>query len=243
MRGMRRAGRVAAMTLETVGRSLRAGMTTAEIDQLVRADTAARGGVPAQLGFHGFPAAVCTSRNQVVCHGVPSPHELLEEGDIVNVDITTRYVGFHGDTSRTFAIGAISAEAAHVMRVAEEALYRGIAAVRPFAHLGVVSHAVQSFVEAEGCSVVRDFGGHGIGRAMHEAPHVPHFGLPSEGPTMRPGMFFTIEPMVNLGGPETVLLDDGWTVLTADGRLSAQFEHTILVTDDGAEIMTPRPES
>lgn len=240
-RGMRQAGRVAALTLHTVGQALRPGMTTAAIDDMVRRDTAARGGKPAQLGFHGFPAAVCTSINEVVCHGIPSTGVIINEGDIINVDITTRYRGFHGDTSRTFRIGEPSAEALHVARVAEEALKRGIAAIEPNAPLGVVSHAVQSFVEGEGCSVVRDFGGHGIGRAMHEPPHVPHFGEPAEGPIMRPGMCFTIEPMVNFGVAEVRTLEDGWTVVTADGKPSAQFEHTILVTNEGAEILTTPP--
>jgi methionyl aminopeptidase len=234
----RRAGRVAALTLQTVGLQLRPGMSTADIDRLVREDTARRGGTPSQLGYHGFPAAVCTSRNEVVCHGIPRPDVVLEPGDIVNVDVTTKKDGYHGDTSRTFFVGEPGAEARHIVEVAREALRVGIGAVRTGVRLGEVGQAIQDFVEAEGCSVVREYGGHGIGRNMHEPPHVLQHGPATRGPLLRRGQTLTIEPMVNLGAAETRVLADGWTVVTVDGSLSAQFEHTIRVTDDGAEILT-----
>jgi methionyl aminopeptidase len=235
---MRRAGRAAVETLALVAQSLRVGMTTAEIDALVRRDTAARGGAPSQLGFHGFPAAVCTSRNAVVCHGIPNAEEALEPGDIVNVDVTTCLDGFHGDTSATFFVGPPSPDARHVVDVARRCRDAGIAVVREGARLGDIGAAIAELARAEGCSVVRELGGHGIGRQMHCAPHIPHYGRQGTGLRLRAGMAFTIEPMINLGQPDVVFLDDGWTVVTADGSLSAQFEHTLLVTRDGCEVLT-----
>jgi methionyl aminopeptidase len=235
---LRRAGRVAAATLEHVGKRLRPGLTTADIDEMVRRDTIRRHGTPSQLGHHGFPAAVCTSVNQVVCHGIPRPDVLLEEGDIVNVDVTTCFRGWHGDTSATWEIGAPSPEARHVVEVARRCRDAGIAAIRPGAHLGDVGAAIVALARQQGCSVVHEYGGHGIGREMHLPPHVSHVAEAGTGPILRPGMAFTVEPMINLGGPEVVLQDDGWTVVTADGSLSAQFEHTVLVTDTGVEILT-----
>jgi methionyl aminopeptidase len=213
-------------------------MTTQNIDDLVRADTQARGGRPSQLGFHGFPAAVCTSRNQVVCHGIPSSLERLEAGDIINVDVTTEYGGFHGDTSRTFSLGKLSPEATHVVEVAERCLWAGIGAVRHGARLGDIGAAISELAHREGCSVVRDYAGHGIGRLMHAPPSVPHYGQPGCGLRIKSGMAITIEPMINLGAPEVQTLADGWTVVTRDGSLSAQFEHTLLVTESGAEVLT-----
>lgn len=238
---MREAGRAAAATLAWVGAQLGAGMSTARVDQLVREDTKRRGGTPSQLGYHGFPAAVCTSRNDVVCHGIPHPQEILEEGDIINVDVTTCLQGFHGDTSMTFMVGRVGPEAQHVVRVAMEARDRGVRAVRAGARLGDIGAAIQVFVEGEGCSVVRDLGGHGIGREMHQEPHVPHFGRAGSGLRLRSGMAITIEPMVNLGTADVVQREDGWTIVTADGRLSAQFEHTVIVTESGCEITTLAP--
>jgi methionyl aminopeptidase len=240
---LRRAGRAAASTLAFVGSQLRVGMSTAEIDRLVREHTRSLGGKPSQLGYHGFPAAVCTSRNQVVCHGIPSPHELLAEGDIINVDVTTELEGFHGDTSATFMLGAAPPEARKVREVARLCLEAGIAVVSPRARLGDIGAAIEELARKHGCSVVRDFGGHGIGRRMHQEPHVAHFGRPGVGPRLRPGMAFTIEPMVNLGGARVRVLSDGWTVLTEDGSLSAQFEHTVLVTETGCEVLTRLPAS
>ncbi len=235
---IRRAGRAAAETLAFVGRNLRAHLSTAQIDHLVREDTARRGGTPSQLGYQGFPHAVCTSRNHVVCHGMPSPNEFLAEGDILNVDVTTELGGFHGDTSRTFVIGRASPEARHVVDVALRCLEAGIAVVRPGARLGDIGAAIDELARKNGCSVVRDYGGHGIGRFMHQAPHVSHVGQRGTGLRLRAGMAFTIEPMVNLGSPRVRLLSDGWTVVSEDGSLSAQFEHTVLVTEDGCEVTT-----
>ena len=235
---MRRAGRAAAATLTEVGRRLRPGMSTAAIDTLVRGDTARRRGTPSQLGFHGFPAAVCTSVNAVVCHGIPRPDVVLRRGDLINVDVTTNLDGWHGDTSATFFIGEPSSEARHVAETARRALEAGIAAARLGARLGDIGAAVHALVVGAGCSVVEDYGGHGIGRKMHQEPPVSHVAAPGTGPVLRPGMAFTIEPMVNLGRPEVRTLDDGWTVVTVDGSLSAQFEHTVLITDAGVEVLT-----
>lgn len=235
---LRRAGQVAAATLEHVGRRLRPGLSTADIDEMVRRDTLRRHGTPSQLGHQGFPAAVCTSVNEVVCHGIPRPDVILREGDIVNVDVTTCFRGWHGDTSATWFIGEPSPEARHVVEVARRCRDAGVAAVRPGARLGDVGAAISALARREGCSVVEEYGGHGIGRQMHLPPHVSHVAEAGTGPVLRPGMAFTIEPMINLGSPEVTLLGDGWTVVTADGSLSAQFEHTVLVTDDGVEILT-----
>jgi methionyl aminopeptidase len=238
---LRVAGAAAAGTLALVGSRLRAGISTAVIDAWVREDTASRKGTPSQLGYQGFPAAVCTSRNEVVCHGIPSHAELLALGDIVNVDVTTCVGGYHGDTSATFVVGgagAASREALHVVDVARRASDAGIAVVRDGARLGDIGAAIQELARREGCSVVRDFGGHGIGRKMHQDPHVPHTGTRGSGMRLKRGMVITIEPMINLGSEEVRVLDDDWTVVTADGHLSAQFEHTVLVTADGCEILT-----
>ncbi len=239
---MRKAGAAAGATLAHVANRLRAGISTADIDLWVREHTASLGGRPSQLGYKGFPAAVCTSRNSVVCHGIPSRHELLRPGDILNVDVTTCLGGFHGDTSATFAIGRPSAEAEHVVDVARRCRDAGVAAVRDGARVGDIGAAVQELAEREGCSVVREFGGHGIGRKMHMDPHVSHVGPRGSGLRLRAGMVITVEPMINLGRPEIRVLDDGWTVVTADGSPYAQFEHTVLVTRGGCEILTVPPE-
>jgi methionyl aminopeptidase len=238
---LRLAGKAAAGTLAYVGSRLAPGVATAEVDVWVREDTARWGGTPSQLGYHGFPAAVCTSRNHVVCHGIPRADERLVPGDIVNVDVTTCLDGFHGDTSATFLIGEVSAEGRHVVEVARRCRDAGVAVVRHGARLGDIGAAIEELARAEGCSVVREFGGHGIGRQMHQEPHVPHVGRRGTGITLRSGMVLTIEPMVNLGRPEVRVLPDGWTVVTQDGSLSAQFEHTVLVTRDGCEVLTPPP--
>lgn len=236
--GLRRAGQVAAETLAYVASQLRAGISTWDIDQWVREDTARRGGTPSQLGYHGFPATVCTSRNNVVCHGIPRRDDILAPGDIINVDVTTKIGGFHGDTSATFFIGEPSPEARHVVDVARRCRDAGIAVVRDGARLGDIGAAILELARKEGCGVVREVGGHGIGREMHMEPHVPHFGERGRGVRLRAGMAFTIEPMVNLGGAAIKTLKDGWTIVTADGSLSAQFEHTVLVTKDGCEVLT-----
>ena len=239
---MRKAGAAAAATLAHVATRLRAGISTADIDGWVREHTASLGGRPSQLGYKGFPAAVCTSRNAVVCHGIPSRHELLRPGDIINVDVTTCLDGFHGDTSATFAIGRLTPEAQHVVTVALRCRDAGIAVVRDGARLGDVGAAIEEVARDAGCSVVREFGGHGIGRKMHTDPHVSHIGPRGSGSRLRAGMVFTVEPMINLGRAEVRILDDQWTVVTADGSLSAQFEHTVLVTRSGFEILTEAPD-
>ncbi|CAM3869347.1 type I methionyl aminopeptidase [Corallococcus sp. ZKHCc1 1396] len=236
---LRLAGLAAAGTLAHVAGKLTPGVTTADIDAWVREDTARRGGTPSQLGYKGFPATVCTSRNHVVCHGIPRRDELLKSGDIVNVDVTTCLDGFHGDTSATFLIGEVSSDAKHVVDVARRCRDAGVAVVRHGARLGDIGAAVMALAKAEGCSVVEEFGGHGIGRQMHGPPHVSHVAKAGTGITLRSGMVLTIEPMVNLGRPDIRMMPDGWTVVTADGSLSAQFEHTVLVTRDGCEVLTP----
>ena len=238
---LRAAGRAAAETLARVGARIAEGVSTQDIDTWVREDTARRGGRPSQLGYQGFPAAVCTSRNAVVCHGIPNRDDVLVDGDIVNVDVTTLLDGFHGDTSATFIVGDIrnaSVEARHVVEVARRCRDAGIAAVRDGARIGDIGAAIEELARAEGCSVVRDFGGHGIGRQMHCEPHVSHTGRKGTGTRLKAGMAITIEPMINLGSAEIETLDDGWTIVTADRRLSAQFEHTLVVTNDGCEVMT-----
>lgn len=240
---IRIASRMAAETLVLVGEKLRVGMTTEEINVIVHEDTIRRGARPSPLNYHGFPKSVCTSINEVVCHGIPGP-QVLRDGDIVNVDVTTYYPlknGYHGDTSATFYIGTPKPEALKVVEAARKALALGIEQVRDGARLGDIGAAIQEYVEAQGCSVVRDFVGHGIGRQFHEDPQVKHYGKRDTGLRMKSGMVFTIEPMVNLGRFE-VEIDpkDKWTVTTVDRSLSAQFEHTVVVTKSGCEILTER---
>jgi len=238
--GIRVASQMAAETLLLVGEKLRVGMTTEDIDRIVHEDTVRRGAYPAPLNYKGFPKSVCTSVNEVVCHGIPCL-QVLRDGDIVNVDVTTFYKGFYGDTSATFYLGTPRQEARHVVEVCRKALDLGIAEVKDGARLGDIGAAIQAYVEANGCSVVRDFVGHGIGRKFHEPPQVKHYGKRGTGERIRAGMVFTIEPMVNVGRFE-VEIDpaDKWTVRTADGSLSAQFEHTIAVTKGGVEVLTRR---
>ena len=235
---LRRAGEAAAGTLAFVRDRIEPGISTADIERWVREDTKRRGGKPSQLGYKGFPAAVCTSRNEVVCHGIPRADVKLRDGDIVNVDVTTELDGFHGDTSATFIVGHASAEARRLVDTARRARDAGIAVVHEGARLGDIGAAIEAIAAVEGYSVVAEFGGHGIGRAMHADPHVSHIGRRGTGMRLRPGMAFTVEPMLNLGSPDVNVLRDGWTVVTSDGRLSAQFEHTVIVTSTGHEITT-----
>jgi methionyl aminopeptidase len=240
---MRTVCRLAAETLLLVGDKIRAGMTTEQIDRLVHDDTIRQGARPAPLHYKGFPKSVCTSVNDIVCHGIPDG-TVLKNGDIVNVDVTHVFDGFHGDTSATFYIGTPSPQTRHVVEVARRALDIGIAEVRDGARLGDIGAAIQEYVESEGCSVVRDFVGHGIGRKFHDPPQVKHYGKRGTGDRVRAGMTFTIEPMVNLGGWEVeVDSQDKWTVRTVDGSLSAQFEHTVLVTRDACDVLTTRPRA
>lgn len=236
---MRIVGQMAADTLLAVGEMIKPGITTEDINQFVHDDTVRRGGWPAPLNYHGFPKSVCTSVNEVVCHGIPGKR-VLENGDIINVDVTTIYKGFFGDTSATFYIGKPSPEAKHVTEVSRRSLELAIAEVREGARLGDIGAAIQSFAEGEGCSVVRAFVGHGIGRQFHEAPQVSHVGRRGQGMRLRAGMCFTIEPMINIGGHEVEVLADKWTAITADRSLSAQFEHTIVVTKTSCEVLTRR---
>ncbi len=236
---IRVASQMTTETLLAVGDMIREGITTEEINHFVHEDTVARGGWPAPLNYHGFPKSVCTSINEVVCHGIPG-ERVLAPGDIINVDVTTIFGGYFGDTSATFYIGNPSPEAKHVTEVSRRSLELGIAQVREGARLGDIGAAIQEFAEGEGCSVVRAFVGHGIGRRFHEAPQVSHVGTRGKGDRIRAGMVFTIEPMINLGGFEVEVLADKWTVLTSDRSLSAQFEHTLVVTKSGCEVLTRR---
>jgi methionyl aminopeptidase len=238
--GMRRAGRLAAETLDMITEHVRPGVTTGELDRLCYEFILAHDAVPAPLGYRGFPKSICTSINHVVCHGIPG-ERVLADGDIVNIDVTVILDGWHGDTSRMYVAGTPSTKARLLLDVTYESLLRGIEVVKPGATLGDIGHAIQVFVERHRFSVVRDFCGHGIGRRFHEPPNVLHFGKPGEGPVLKPGMFFTIEPMVNAGRPEVKILDDGWTAVTRDRSLSAQFEHMIGVTEDGCEVFTYSP--
>lgn len=238
--GMRAAGLLAAETLDMITSHVRPGVTTAELDQACHGFMVARGALPATLGYRGYQHSSCTSINHVVCHGIPGDRRLVE-GDVLNIDVTAILDGWHGDSSRMYVAGTPSTKAAKLMDVTYAAMMRGVAAVRPGATLGDLGHAIQSYVEANRFSVVRDFCGHGIGRRFHEAPNILHFGRPGEGPVLRPGMFFTIEPMVNAGRPEVKVLDDGWTAVTRDRSLSAQFEHMVGVTQSGCEVFTLSP--
>ena len=235
--GMRRAGQLAAACLDMIGPHVRPGVTTGALDQLCHDFMVERDGVPATLGYRGYTKSSCISINHVVCHGIPGERALLE-GDIVNIDVTVILDGWHGDTSRMYVAGQPSTKARLLIDVTHEAMMRGIAAVRPGATLGDIGHAIQSYAEKHRFSIVRDFCGHGIGRVFHAPPNVLHFGRRGEGPKLQPGMFFTIEPMVNAGRPEVKILDDGWTAVTRDRSLSAQFEHMIGVTEAGCEVFT-----
>jgi methionyl aminopeptidase len=236
---LRRACRLAAETLLEVGPIIRPGISTDDINRFVHEDTIRRGARPAPLNYHGFPKSVCTSINEVVCHGIPGSQR-LKDGDIINVDVTSLFEGFHGDTSATFYVGRPSKEAMRITEIARRSLALGIEQVRDGARLGDIGAAIQEYAEAEGCSVVRAFVGHGIGRRFHEPPQVSHVGTRGSGLRLKAGMCFTIEPMINAGGYEVDVLDDGWTVVTRDRSLSAQFEHTLVVTKTGCEVLTAR---
>ena len=225
--------------MDAIRSYIKPGITTGQIDELVYSYTIEHGHIPACLGYHGFPKSICTSVNEVVCHGIPSDR-LLQEGDIVNVDLTTIVDGWFGDSSETFLIGEVSPEALRLVQATFDALWAGIRAVRPFGSVYEIAAAIYKLARSRGFEVVREYQGHGIGRAFHQEPGVPHFPQPkSARDILKPGMCFTIEPMLNVGTWRTVLdRRDGWTVRTADGKLSAQFEHTILVTEEGPEVLT-----
>jgi methionyl aminopeptidase len=238
--GMRKAGRLVAECLDMLVGEVRPGTSTDRIDRLVFEFAMDHGARPATLMYRGYTKSTCTSINHVVCHGIPND-KAMREGDIVNVDVTLIVDGWHGDSSRMFAVGAIPRRAERLIDVTFEAMMRGIAAVRPGGTTGDIGAAIQSFVEPQHMSVVRDFCGHGLGRLFHDEPNIVHVGRPGEGIVLKPGMFFTIEPMINLGRPHVKVLSDGWTAVTRDRSLSAQFEHSVGVTDKGVEIFTLSP--
>ena len=238
--GMRAAGRLAAECLDMITPHVRPGVSTEELDRLCHGFIVAHGARPAPLNYRGYPKSICTSINHVVCHGIPGERRLLD-GDILNIDVTVVLNDWHGDTSRMYVAGTAPTRARMLMQITYEAMMRGVEAAKPGATLGDIGYAIQSFVEANRFSVVRDFCGHGIGRTFHAPPNVLHFGRRGEGPVLRPGMFFTIEPMVNAGRPEVKVLDDGWTAVTRDRGLSAQFEHMVGITETGVEIFTISP--
>ncbi|HRK19838.1 MAG TPA: type I methionyl aminopeptidase [Hyphomicrobiaceae bacterium] len=238
---MRKAGRLAAECLDMLVPHVQPGVSTDRIDDLVHQFALDNGALPATLFYRGYKYSVCTSINHVVCHGMPSPKP-LRDGDILNIDVTLIVDGWYGDTSRMFTVGAINRKAERLIDVTYEALLRGIAAVKPGNTLGDIGHAIQTYAEAERCSVVRDFCGHGLGQVFHAPPNILHYGEPGEGAVLEPGMLFTIEPMINLGKPHVKVLPDGWTAVTRDRELSAQFEHTVGVTKTGCEVFTTSPK-
>ena len=237
---MRSAGRLAAETLDMLVPLVKPGITTEDINTLVHEYTLKHGGIPAPLGYRGFPKSVCTSVNHVVCHGIPGS-KILKNGDAINIDVTTILDGWFGDTSRMFLVGDASIKASRLIKTTFESLWRGIKVVRPGATTGDIGHAIQTYAEENHYSVVRDFCGHGLGRIFHDAPNIMHFGTPGSGTVLKEGMFFTIEPMINAGGYGVKIKSDGWTAVTKDRSLSAQFEHSLAVTGDGYEIFTQSP--
>jgi methionyl aminopeptidase len=238
---MRRAGRLCAEALDLITPMVQPGITTAELDRTVLEFALDNKATPAPLYYRGYPKAICTSINHVVCHGIPN-EKPLRDGEILNIDITLIVDGWHGDSSRMYAVGLVQRRAERLIEITYEALMRGIAAVRPGGRTGDIGHAIQSFVQSERCTVVRDFCGHGLGRLFHDMPNILHYGRPGEGIMLKPGMFFTIEPMINSGRPEVKVLSDGWTAVTRDRTLSAQFEHTVGVTENGCEVFTLSPK-
>jgi methionyl aminopeptidase len=235
---MREAGRLAARLLHHLGQMVEPGISTQDLDDEAVRFTTEHGAESAPYGYKNFPRSICTSVNEVVCHGIPTPDRVLEDGDIISVDVTPVLDGFHGDTCATFFVGDVDPKARDLVRVTAECLRAGLRKVEPGNRIGDIGYAIQSHAEAHGYSVVRQFIGHGIGRSFHTAPEVPHFGRQNTGMRLRPGMAFTIEPMINAGKWAVEILDDDWTAVTRDSSLSAQFEHTLVVTEDGVEVMT-----
>ena len=238
--GMRRAGALTATALDMLGTFVKPGVTTERLDQLAFQFAMDHNAYPAPLDYRGYRKSICTSINHVVCHGIPDDKP-LREGDIINLDVTLILDGWHGDSSRMYGVGEIARRAERLLEVTHEALMLGIAAARPGGHTGDIGAAIQDFAEGERCSVVRDFCGHGLGRLFHDEPNILHYGRRGEGVQLKPGMFFTIEPMINLGRPHVKVLSDGWTAVTRDRSLSAQYEHSIGITKDGVEIFTLSP--
>jgi methionyl aminopeptidase len=237
---MRKACQAAAEMLEHLGGLVKPGVSTHDLDVEAVKWTQARGYKNGPLNYHGFPRSICTSVNEVICHGIPNKGHVLKDGDIINIDVTPIVDGYFGDTSKTYFVGTPKPKTKKLVEVTEESLRRGICAVKPGARIGDIGKAIQEYAEGQGFSVVRDFVGHGIGKIFHTAPQVPHY-AGKRGERMEPGMVFTIEPMINEGTWECEVLDDGWTAITLDKKLSAQFEHTIVVTSDGVEVLTLKP--
>jgi len=242
LEGMRLAGRLTAQALDMLVEHVVPGVRTDKLDRLVFEFAMDNGCVPAPLNYRGFKGSICTSINHVVCHGIPGAKK-LKEGDTINLDVTFIKDGWHGDSSRMFPVGEISRKAERLIEITYESLMRGIAVVKDGATTGDIGHAIQSYAESENCSVVRDFCGHGLGRVFHTKPNILHYGTPGEGTPLKTGMFFTIEPMLNLGRADVKVLGDGWTAVTRDKSLSAQFEHSLAVTKDGCEIFTKSPKN
>jgi len=238
IKGMRQAGRLVLKTLDLVETQIKPGITTDSINTLVHEFTIKHGAIPAPLNYRGFPKSVCVSVNEVICHGIPG-ERVLQDGDIVNVDVTSILSGYYADASKTFFVGTVSPEAERIVGVARESLKTGLDMVKPGNTVGDIGWAIQRYAEGKGCSVVEEFTGHGIGFAFHEPPQVPHFGRKGEGIRLVPGMAFTVEPMINVGKKDLRILDDKWTAVTLDGSLSAQFEQTVVVTNNGYESLTP----
>jgi methionyl aminopeptidase len=236
--GIRKAGRLVLETLDLVESKIRPGLITDEINTLVHEFTIKHGATPAPLNYRGFPKSVCVSANEIICHGIPGSR-VLKDGDIVNIDVTSILDGYYADANKTFFVGTPDADARKIVSIARECLIRGLAMIKPGNTIGDIGWAIQTYAEEQGCSVVREFVGHGVGFGFHEAPQVPHFGSRGSGITLIPGMVFTVEPMINLGQKELKILDDNWTAVTKDGSLSAQFEQTVLVTESGVESLTP----
>ncbi|YAF94246.1 MAG: type I methionyl aminopeptidase [Nodularia sp. CChRGM 3473] len=235
---MRQAGRLASQLLQHLEPMVKSGVTTLQLNDEAERWTQAHGAKSAPLGYKGYPKSICTSVNEVVCHGIPNARQILKDGDIINIDVTLIVDGYHGDTSKTFLVGTPSPKAQKLVEVTEECRRLGIAEVKPGAKIGDIGAAIQEYAEAQGFSVVRDFVGHGISNIFHTAPDIPHYGTRGKGKRLRPGMVFTIEPMINEGTYEVEVLSDGWTAVTRDRLLSAQCEHTLAVTEDGVEILT-----
>ena len=239
--GMRNAGRLAAETLDYITEFVEPGVTTEKLDQICAEYVSDHGAISAPLNYRGYPKSVCISVNHVVCHGIPS-EKVLEDGDLVNIDVTPLLNGWHGDSSRMFFVGDVGVKARRLVDATYDAMMRGIEVVKPGATVGDIGHAIETFIKPFRYSVVRDFCGHGLGRVFHDAPNILHFGSPGQGAKLMEGMFFTVEPMINIGRPEVKILGDGWTAVTKDRSLSAQFEHSIGVTADGYEIFTLSPK-
>jgi methionyl aminopeptidase len=237
IKGMEASCRLAKATLDFIEKRLKPGITTNDINRWVHDYTIQHGAIPAPLNYNGFPKSVCTSLNEVICHGIPSDR-LLKNGDIINVDVTCNLNGYYGDTNQTYYIGDCSEEAVKIVEVAKKCLEIGIEAVRPYGRIGDIGAAIQKYAHAQSCSVVEQFVGHGIGRKFHCEPQVPHFGIKGTGPKIIPGMYFTIEPMINIGKKGVIILKDNWTAITEDKKLSAQFEHTLFVTEGDVKVLT-----